>query len=101
MARTGEPSDRSIPWYRRTTGVADRVISGAHPTLRYGLLRLVAAVGLLFVSSVVVFVLQHLAPGSPEAILLGGRPATPELLAQIRTQYRLDDPLWMQYWTWL
>ncbi len=44
---------------------------GGHPTLRYALGRILAAVGLLFVASIVVFLLEHLAPGSPESVLLG------------------------------
>ena len=41
-----------------------------------------------------------LAPGSPEQILLGARPATPETIAAIREQYHLNDSFFGQYWEW-
>ena len=63
--------------------------------------RLVALVLLLVVISFVVFSLLYLAPGSPEQILLGARPSTPETVAAIRAEYHLDDPFLVQYWDWL
>ena len=46
--------------------------------------------------SVVVFVLLHAVPGDPARVLLGTR-ATPSALANIRSQYGLDKPIWVQY----
>src|SRR5947209_4285863 len=69
--------------------------------VRYVARRGVAAVGLLLVTSLILFVLEHLAPGNAESVLLGGRPSTPALLASIRREYHLDQPLPSQYWTWL
>lgn len=63
--------------------------------------RVLAAGGLLLVTSLVLFVLEHLAPGNAESVLLGGRPSTPALLASIRHEYHLDAPLPVQYWHWL
>ncbi len=68
---------------------------------RYVFRRAVAAFGLLLVTSLILFVLEHLAPGNAESVLLGGRPSTPALLASIRREYHLDAPLPSQYWTWL
>lgn len=48
-----------------------------------------------------VFSFEHLAPGSPEEMLLGGRPATPALLASIRSEYHLNDSFVVQYGRWL
>lgn len=62
--------------------------------------RLVALVLLVVVISFVVFSLLYLAPGSPEQILLGARPSTPETIAEIRAEYHLDDPFVVQYWDW-
>jgi peptide/nickel transport system permease protein len=62
--------------------------------------RLVALVLLVVVISFVVFSLLYLAPGSPEQILLGARPSTPETVAAIRAEYHLDDPFLVQYWDW-
>jgi peptide/nickel transport system permease protein len=49
----------------------------------YVVRRLLALVLLVVVISFVVFSLLYLAPGSPEQILLGARPATPETIAAI------------------
>jgi peptide/nickel transport system permease protein len=62
--------------------------------------RLIALVLLVVVISFVVFSLLYLAPGSPEQILLGARPSTPETVAAIRAEYHLDDPFLVQYWDW-
>ncbi len=69
--------------------------------LRYLARRGTAAIGLLLVTSVILFLLEHLAPGNVESVLLGGRPSTPGLIASIRKQYHLDAPLYLQYWDWL
>jgi peptide/nickel transport system permease protein len=66
------------------------------------ILRRVAALTLLLlILSVAIFSLLSLAPGSPERALLGTRPATPETIAAIRSQYHLDKPFVEQYWLWL
>jgi peptide/nickel transport system permease protein len=62
--------------------------------------RLVALVVLVVVISFVVFSLLYLAPGSPEQVLLGARPSTPDTIAAIREEYHLDDPFLVQYWKW-
>ncbi|MER5483672.1 ABC transporter permease [Streptomyces sp. NPDC002812] len=68
---------------------------------RYLVGRLVGLVAVLFVTSLVVFGSIHLAPGDPVSFLLHGRPATPEAVAALRSQYHLDDPLPVQYAKWL
>jgi len=55
----------------------------------------------LFLSSVVIFSALLLTPGDPIAALAGGAKPTPELVAQIRTEYHLDDPIWSRYLQWL
>lgn len=69
--------------------------------LRYVVKRAAAALGLLLAASLVLFLLEHLAPGNVESVLLGGRPSTPALLATIREQYHLNSPLYVQYGYWL
>lgn len=56
---------------------------------------------MLLIISFAVFLLIYGAPGSTEQVLLGTRPATPELRASIRAEYGLDDPVLVQYWSWL
>lgn len=68
---------------------------------RYLVGRLLGLVTVLFVTSLVVFGSLHLAPGDPVSFLLHGRPATPEAVAALRSQYHLDDPLPVQYAKWL
>jgi len=58
-------------------------------------------VGVLIVSSFLVFSAMYAAPGSPENFLVQGRTVTPEVLAAIREQYSLDDPFFVRFWNWL
>lgn len=62
--------------------------------------RLLVAALLLVVVSVLVFTLLTISPGSVETTLLGGRPATPETIEAIRTEYHLNQPFLEQYWYW-
>lgn len=55
----------------------------------------------LLLSSVVIFSAVLLTPGDPVSALAGGSRPTPEMIALIREQYRLDDPVWLQYLHWL
>jgi peptide/nickel transport system permease protein len=68
---------------------------------RYVLMRVAVAIPLLVVMSFVVFSFLHLAPGSPEALLTGGRPVDQATLAALRARYHLDDPFLVQYGDWL
>lgn len=55
----------------------------------------------LLVASFLVYGLLYLVPGGPMAFLLGNRTGTPEQIAAIRAQYRLDDPFLVRYAGWL
>jgi peptide/nickel transport system permease protein len=62
--------------------------------------RMLLAVPLMLVISLVVFVLGSLAPGSlAESIL--GRGATPEKVKELNAALGADRPLLVQYFTWL
>ncbi len=63
--------------------------------------RLLAALGILLLVSFAVFTLLYIAPGSVEQILIGPRPSTPELIAELRAQYHLDESFLGQYWGYL
>lgn len=69
--------------------------------LRFVLVRLAATVLLLLAVSIVVFALLHLTPGDPARNLLGPRQPDEEVLASIRRQYHLDEPVVRQYARWL
>jgi peptide/nickel transport system permease protein len=68
--------------------------------LRFTVRRLLLLLPILFGVSVLVFIWIRLLPGSPAEALLGER-ATPQAVAQIRHQYGLDQPLYIQYWRYL
>ncbi|WOX15360.1 ABC transporter permease [Streptomyces sp. N50] len=55
----------------------------------------------LLILSFLVFALLAASPGSPIQTLLGTRPATPDLVHELRGRYHLDDPFAVQYLHWL
>jgi peptide/nickel transport system permease protein len=63
--------------------------------------RVATACALLLAISFIVFGLLTLAPGSPEAALLGHRPRDPAVVAHIRQSYHLDRSFIVQYGYWL
>jgi ABC-type dipeptide/oligopeptide/nickel transport system permease component len=62
--------------------------------------RLLQAIPVLVLASLGVFLLLHLVPGDP-ALLLAGPDATPEVVAAVRTDMGLDEPLPVQYALWM
>jgi peptide/nickel transport system permease protein len=68
--------------------------------LRFIVRRLLAVVPVMAVVAFVVFLLLYLTPGDP-AVVMAGDNATPEMIAQIRQQLHLDDPLLARFLVWL
>lgn len=68
---------------------------------RFIVRRLIAGAALLLVLSLLIFGMLTAGPGTPLQSLLGTRAATPELVAQLRRQYHLDEPFVEQYLHWL
>jgi peptide/nickel transport system permease protein len=68
--------------------------------IAYIVRRLLSTIPVMLVVAVCVFLLLHLAPGDPAAIIAGDN-ATPESIAQIRARLGLDDPLFVQFFRWL
>jgi peptide/nickel transport system permease protein len=66
---------------------------------RYIAQRLGFAVLMLVGVSLILFVIMRLAPGGPEAVLVGGE-FSQEVAAQVRHRLGLDRPLVVQYATW-
>ena len=62
--------------------------------------RILQLIPTLFFVSVLIFSLQQLLPGDP-ALIMAGEDRDPEVIAQIRKQYRLDQPLPVQYVYWV
>jgi peptide/nickel transport system permease protein len=68
--------------------------------LRYIVRRIALSVPILLLVSIMVFGLIHLIPGDPATVILG-QEATPEAAAALRHELGLDQPLVIQYGTWL
>jgi peptide/nickel transport system permease protein len=68
--------------------------------LGYLLRRVLAAIPVMGVVALVVFLLLRLTPGDPAAILAGDN-ATPAQLERIRASLGLDEPLYVQFFTWI
>jgi oligopeptide transport system permease protein len=65
----------------------------------YFLRRVLFAIPLLLVISVLAFFLVHLAPGGP--FDSDRKPASPEIERNIKAKYHLDEPIWKQYGRYL
>src|SRR6476469_6604900 len=68
--------------------------------LGYLFRRVLAAIPVMCVVALFVFLLLRLTPGDPAAILAGDN-ATPEQLERIRTSLGLNEPLYTQFFTWI
>jgi peptide/nickel transport system permease protein len=62
--------------------------------------RLLQLIPTLFFVSILIFSLQQLLPGDP-ALVMAGEERDPGVIAQIRAQYRLDQPIPVQYVYWV
>jgi peptide/nickel transport system permease protein len=62
--------------------------------------RILQLVPTLFFVSVIIFSLQQLLPGDP-ALVMAGEERDPAVIEQIRAQYRLDQPVPVQYVYWV
>jgi peptide/nickel transport system permease protein len=62
--------------------------------------RLLQLIPTLFFVSVIIFSLQQLLPGDP-ATIMAGEERDPAVIEQIRRQYRLDQPIPIQYFYWV
>lgn len=68
--------------------------------LGYFLRRVMAAIPVMLVVALFVFLLLRLSPGDPAAII-GGDMATPQQLAAIRESLGLNQPLYRQFFVWI
>jgi peptide/nickel transport system permease protein len=67
---------------------------------RYIIRRLLQAIPMLFIISIVLFGLVNIAPGDPVSALSGRRPR-PQARESLVRQFGLDKPLYVQYVYWL
>jgi len=68
---------------------------------RYVASRLVQGIFIVWLVTLMVFAMVHLTPGDPILILKGDAVVAPEVLDQMRARWGLDQPLPVQYLTWL
>nr|WP_243863982.1 ABC transporter permease [Brooklawnia cerclae] len=68
--------------------------------MRFIFRRIIAGIPVLFVVSVVVFLIMHLTPGDPAATMLGPE-ASPTDVDALRHQLGLDQPILTQYAVWI
>ncbi|HQU69257.1 MAG TPA: ABC transporter permease [Albidovulum sp.] len=66
----------------------------------YLLRRLIQSAFILLGITVITFGLLYVLPADPVR-QIAGRSATPEVVENIRRQLGLDQPVWVQYWTYL
>lgn len=68
--------------------------------LHYTIRRLLSVIPVMFVVSVIVFLIVHLTPGNP-AFLILGEDSSPEAIANLEKQLGLDQALHIQFFNWL
>lgn len=62
--------------------------------------RVLIAIPTLFLVSLFVFALQRALPGDP-FLVMAGEERDPEVIARLRDIYRMDDPIFIQFFAWL
>jgi peptide/nickel transport system permease protein len=62
--------------------------------------RVLQIIPTLIIVSMLIFGLQQLLPGDP-ALIMAGEERDPKVLAEIREQYKLDQPIPVQYLYWV
>jgi ABC-type dipeptide/oligopeptide/nickel transport system permease component len=67
------------------------------PAWRFLLRKLTEMLVVLLGASFLMFLLAHIIPGDPVRALFGFKPPPPEVLAELRGRYGLDDPFFVQY----
>ncbi|MDP9729478.1 ABC transporter permease [Alicyclobacillus tolerans] len=68
--------------------------------MAYIVRRVLTAIPVLWIVSIIVFLLIHLIPGNPAQVILG-QDATPTAIAALTAQLGLNKPLPIQYIQWL
>jgi peptide/nickel transport system permease protein len=68
--------------------------------LRYIIRRLLAIIPVLMLVTIIAFIIVHITPGDPVALILG-EDATETQIREVRAELGLDDPIFVQYFRWL
>ncbi|MFI6500105.1 ABC transporter permease [Nonomuraea typhae] len=68
---------------------------------RYIIRRLIQAIPVLIGATLLIFAIVFALPGDPIAALAGEKKLDPDIVAILREQYHLNDPLLLQYWYYI
>ena len=68
---------------------------------RYIARRLLLTIPVLFGATFLIFAMVYALPGDPIRALSGDRPLAPAVMAQLRDDFNLNDPLFIQYFKYL
>ncbi len=63
--------------------------------------KLVQYLVVMFIVSVIIFVMVRLNPTDPVSVIVGGKQTTPEVVDNIRSEFNLDKPYIEQYLIWM
>jgi peptide/nickel transport system permease protein len=69
--------------------------------IKYIIRRLLWVILLLFLVSLLTFIIFYLFPSADPAVLRAGHQPSPELVASIRKQFGLDKPFYVQYYNYM
>src|SRR5215216_4896773 len=69
--------------------------------LRYVVQRLLQGLIVIFLVTLITFIILQLAPGSPVDIMIGEAQVSQEQIDAITHKWGLDRPWYVQYFTWL
>jgi len=67
----------------------------------YILKRLLQVIPVFFGATLLIYFMVFAMPGDPIAALFGDKPPSPALLAELRSQYHLDEPFIVQYFYYI
>jgi peptide/nickel transport system permease protein len=67
----------------------------------YLIRRILQAIAVVWLVTVITFLLLKALPGGPVRAMLGTRANNAALVAALTKQLGLDKPIWEQYWNWL
>ncbi|ASN03591.1 ABC transporter permease [Virgibacillus necropolis] len=68
--------------------------------LQYTIRRLLSVIPVMFIVSIIVFLIVHLTPGNP-AFLILGEDSSQESIEQLEKQLGLDKPMAVQFFDWI
>jgi peptide/nickel transport system permease protein len=69
--------------------------------LKYIIKRILWAIPVILIVSIIVFSVIHMIPGDPVIAMLGTVQTSPEVIQELREQLNLDKPIIVQYFLWL